>query len=102
APGASAPLGATATARGVNFSVFARSASRVDLLLFDGEQALEPARIIALDPHIHRTHQYWHAFVPGIGPGQAYGYRAHGPFCPARGLLFDAAKVLLDPSGRAA
>jgi glycogen operon protein len=101
APGASAPLGATATGRGVNFSVFAGSASRVDLLLFNGEQATEPARTIPLDPHSHRTHHYWHAFVPNIGPGQVYAYRADGPIDPTRGRYFDPAKVLLDPYGRA-
>ena len=101
APGASAPLGATATGRGVNFSVFAESASRVDLLLFDGEQAAQPARLIPLDSDTHRSHRYWHAFVPDIGPGQLYAYRADGPTDPSRGLWFDAAKVLLDPYGRA-
>jgi isoamylase len=64
APGTSAPLGATVSARGVNFSVFAKRASRVELLLFDGEQAAEPSRVIALDPITHRTYHYWHTFVP--------------------------------------
>ena len=101
APGTSAPLGATVSARGVNFSVFAKNASRVDLLLFESEQAAEPSRVIALDANSHRTYHYWHAFVPYVGAGQVYAYRAHGPFEPDRGLRFDADKTLLDPYGRA-
>jgi glycogen operon protein len=100
APGTSAPLGATVSARGVNFSVFAKRASRVELLLFDSEQAAEPSRVITLDPLTHRTYHYWHALVPGVGAGQIYAFRAHGPNEPHQGLRFDGGKVLLDPYGR--
>jgi isoamylase len=99
--GRSFPLGATVLGDGVNFSVFSREASRVDLLLFDDPAAAHPARVIELDPRSHRTYHYWHVFVPGIRPGQVYAYRAAGPFDPARGLRFDPAKMLLDPYGRA-
>src|SRR5271169_4234930 len=99
--GRSFPLGATVLTEGVNFSVFSRQASRVDLLLFDDAAATHPARVIELDPRTHRTYHYWHVFVPGIRPGQAYAYRAAGPFDPGRGLRFDPAKALLDPYGRA-
>jgi len=99
--GRSFPLGATVLGGGVNFSVFSREASRVDLLLFDDPAAAHPARVIELDPRSHRTYHYWHVFVPGIPPGQVYAYRAAGPFDPARGLRFDPAKMLLDPYGRA-
>ena len=99
--GRSFPLGATVLGGGVNFSVFSREASRVDLLLFDDPAAAHPARVIELDPRSHRTYHYWHVFVPGIRPGQVYAYRAAGPFDPARGLRFDPAKMLLDPYGRA-
>ncbi len=99
--GASAPLGATVCHGGVNFSVFSKNATQIDLLLFPDEQATEPDRVITLDPRQHRTYQYWHVFVPGLGPGQVYAYRAHGPFAPERGLRFDADKVLLDPYGLA-
>ena len=99
--GRSFPLGAYVTGEGVNFSVYSRQASRVDLLLFDDADATHPARVIELDPHTHRTYHYWHAFVPGIRPGQVYAYRADGPFDPGRGLRFDASKTLLDPYGRA-
>ena len=84
--GRSFPLGATVLAEGVNFSVFSRQASRVDLLLFDDAAATHPARVIELDPRTHRTYHYWHVFVPGIRPGQIYAYRADGPFDPERGL----------------
>ena len=60
-----------------------------------------PSRVIALDPKQHRTYHYWHVFVPGIGPGQIYAYRAHGPFAPEQGFRFDGDKVLLDPYGLA-
>jgi glycogen operon protein len=97
--GSSAPLGATVCADGVNFSVFSKSATLVELLLFDGENDAHPAKIIALDAKRHRTYHYWHVFVPGLKPGQVYGYRAHGPFAPERGLRFDGEKVLIDPYG---
>ena len=101
APGASAPLGATVLPGGVNFSVFSKHAALLELLLFDDENAAQPARIIPLDGGCHRTYHYWHAFVPGLQPGQVYAYRAHGPFDPERGLRFDAEKVSLDPYGLA-
>jgi isoamylase len=97
--GRSAPLGASVEQGGVNFSVYSRDAARIDLLLFDSEDA-PPSRVIRLDPSVNRTYHYWHIFVPGLKPGQLYGYRAHGPFDPSQGLRFDASKVLLDPYGR--
>jgi len=73
----------------------------VELLLFDRDDDALPARVIRFDPVDNRTYHYWHAFVPGVGPGQIYGFRVHGLFHPAGGLRFDPAKVLLDPYGRA-
>jgi isoamylase len=99
--GSSAPLGASLVPGGVNFSVFSKHASLVELLLFDAASDARPSRVIALDGGTHRTYHYWHATVPGVGPGQVYAYRAHGPFAPERGLRFDGSKVLLDPYGRA-
>ena len=99
--GRSFPLGATILPGGVNFSVFSRRATRVELLLFNDAAATQPTRVIDLDPRTHRTYHYWHVFVPGLGPGQVYAYRAFGPFAPERGLRFDPSKVLLDPYGRA-
>jgi glycogen operon protein len=97
--GSSAPLGATVSGSGVNFSVFSRDATRIDLLLFNGSNDAKPARIISLDPDRHRTYHYWHVFVPDLKPGQIYAYRADGPFAPERGLRFDSEKILLDPYG---
>ncbi|MGO9111823.1 MAG: alpha-amylase family glycosyl hydrolase [Thermoguttaceae bacterium] len=101
ATGTAFPLGASAGDNGVNFAVYSKSAAKVDLLFFDSVDAARPSRVISLDPRRHRTYHYWHVYVPQVQPGQIYGYRAHGPFEPGRGLRFDAEKVLLDPYGRA-
>src|SRR5262245_2695017 len=100
APGRSFPLGATSCADGVNFSVFSKHSTGVELCLFDGVDDAAPARVIALDSRTHRTYHYWHAFVPDVAPGQLYAYRAHGPYDPAKGLRFDSGKTLLDPYGK--
>ena len=94
-------LGATVTGDGVDFAVFARRATGVELLLFDAVDDVAPARVVVLDPVRDRTAAYWHVHVAGIGHGQLYGYRVHGPWAPHDGLRFDATKVLLDPYGRA-
>jgi len=98
--GHSWPLGATIVDCGINFSVFSRSATGVELLLFDREDDARPARIMRLDPAANRTYHYWHVRVPDIRSGQLYGYRVAGPYDPANGMRFDPAKVLLDPYGR--
>src|SRR5438067_12723098 len=94
------PLGATLADGGVNFSLFSRTAAGAELLFFDREDDARPSRVVTLDPVKNRTYHYWHAFVPGVRPGQLYGYRVEGPCAPERGLRFDPAKVLLDPYGR--
>jgi isoamylase len=99
-PGLSYPIGATVQPDGVNFSVYARRAAGIELLLFDHVDDGAPSRIIALDPRINRTYDYWHVTVPDIAPGQLYAYRAQGPWQPDAGLRFDPNKVLLDPYGR--
>jgi isoamylase len=98
--GESFPLGATSYPEGVNFCVFSRSATGVELLFFDREDDARPARVIRIDPSTNRTYHYWHVFVAGVGAGQIYGYRVEGPHDPAKGMRFDPAKVLLDPYGR--
>jgi glycogen operon protein len=98
--GQSCPLGASLVEGGVNFSLFSRTASGVELLLFDREDGARPARAIRFDPSSNRTYHYWHIFVPNVAPGQIYGYRIEGPSNPANGLRFDSAKILLDPYGR--
>jgi len=100
-PGRSWPLGATLADGGVNFSVWSRHATAVDLCFFDSAEDARPSRIFRLDPPTHRTYHYWHAQVPGVGAGQLYGWRVHGPFDPARGYRFDGQKLLVDPYGRA-
>jgi pullulanase/glycogen debranching enzyme len=77
--GRSFPLGATLSPEGVNFSVFSKSATRVELRLFDGAEEAQPARVIRLDPRRHRTYHSRHVFVPGLTAGQLYGYRVRRP-----------------------
>ncbi len=94
------PIGATLLDRGVNFSLFSRTAAEVSLLLFERADDATPAQILTLDPVNNRSYHYWHVFVPGVRPGQIYGSRVQGPTDPSQGLRFDDSKVLLDPYGR--
>lgn len=98
--GSSYPLGSTLRPGGANFSVYAKNATSVEILLFDQVEADQPSRVITLDPVRNRTFHYWHAFVPNVAAGQLYGYRVDGPNNPLQGLRFDADKVLLDPYAR--
>jgi len=98
--GQSCPLGATVLPGGVNFSIYSRNATGMELLLFNREDDVQPERMITLDPTTNRTYHYWHVFAPDVRPGQIYGYRVDGPFDPTGGMRFDASKVLLDPYGR--
>jgi glycogen operon protein len=100
-PGRSYPVGATVSADGVNFCIYSKHATAVELLLFDGPDAPRPAQTIRLDPERNRTYHYWHVEVRGAGAGQVYGYRVDGPNRPGAGLRFDPAKLLLDPYARA-
>ncbi len=95
------PLGATIIDGGVNFSIFSRSATAVELLLFDREDDQRPARAIQIDPVANRTYHYWHILVAEVQAGQIYGFRVYGPDDVTRGFRFDPNKVLLDPYGRA-
>lgn len=88
------PLGATWDGKGVNFALYAENAEEVELCLFNTlEDATESRKINLLE----RTHHVWHTYVMGIGPGQLYGYRVHGPFNPSEGHRFNKNKLLLDP-----
>src|SRR4030095_17202266 len=98
--GHSSPLGATAVAGGVNFSLFSRSATGVELLLFDRDDDARPARVLCLDPVANHTYHYWHVCVPGVQPGQLYGYRVSGPSDPANGMRVYPAQGLPAPYGR--
>ena len=77
--GQSSPLGATVIADAVNFSVFSKNATGMELLLFDEVTDSQP-RVITLDPVKNRTYHYWHVAVAGLKPGQLYGYRSPGSF----------------------
>jgi glycogen operon protein len=94
-PGSPSPLGAHWDGTGTNFALWSAGAQAVDLCLFDADGT----------EHRHRlresTHQVWHARLPGVGPGQRYGYRVHGPYDPSQGLRYNPAKLLLDPYTRA-
>ena len=95
--GQSFPIGSTVHNNGVNFSLFSKNASSVELLLFNDVNDVIPARVITLDAKKNRTYHYWHVFISGIGHGQLYGYRVNGPFEPTQGHRYDPSKVLLDP-----
>ncbi len=99
--GSTSPLGATVTARGVNFCLFSKHAKGVELLLFDAPNTSQPSQVIPLDPQRNRTFYYWHIFVQGLKEGQVYGYRVYGPHEPDKGHRFDGSKVLLDPYAKA-
>ena len=93
--GQSFPIGPTLYPDGVNFSLFAKNATLVELLLFDHMDDLHPSKVITLSPQKNRTYHYWHVKVYGIGHGQLYAYRVHGPFDPSQGHRYDSAKLLL-------
>jgi glycogen operon protein len=94
-PGQPYPLGARWDGRGTNFALFSESAERVELCLFDAEGGEQ--RVVMRD----HTALVWHVYLPGIGPGQRYGYRVHGPYSPQSGHRFNPAKLLVDPYARA-
>ncbi|MBI2708850.1 MAG: glycogen debranching protein GlgX [Actinobacteria bacterium] len=90
-PGQLFPLGASYDGAGTNFSVFSEVAERVELCLFDGTGTETRVPLTEVDAYC------WHAYLPGIGPGQRYGYRVDGPWDPAQGLRCNPHKLLLDP-----
>jgi isoamylase len=94
-PGRRFPLGATVRDGGANFAVAAADADAMVLCLFDGDGGETQVPLLDYDAGV------WHGFVPGVGGGQAYGYRAAGRFDPGSGLRFNPAKLLLDPYARA-
>jgi glycogen operon protein len=94
-PGAPFPLGAIWDGNGTNFSLFSEHAEAVDLCLFDGDDNEERFRLNEW------TAFNWHGYLPGVGPGQRYGFRVHGRYEPAEGLRFNAAKLLIDPYAKA-
>ena len=97
-PGVAYPLGAVWDGEGVNFALAAENPTAVDLCLFGGPDGNEQ---LARIPVTEVTDRVWHIYVPGIGPGQRYGYRVHGRYEPAKGLRFNKYKLLLDPYAKA-
>jgi isoamylase len=94
-PGHPYPLGATYDGVGTNFTLFSEVAESVELCLFDDEGKEQRLDITEVDGYV------WHCFLPGVGTGQRYGYRVHGPHIPEQGLRCNPAKLLIDPYARA-
>ena len=94
-PGSPTPLGAHWDGTGTNFALWSAAAQAVDLCLFDADGTEHRERLR------ETTHQVWHGRLPGVGPGQRYGYRVHGPHEPSWGSRHNPAKLLLDPYTRA-
>jgi len=94
-PGEPYPLGATWDGSGTNFSLFSEVAQRVELCLFD-EQGHETRVDLP-----ESTALCWHGCLPGVKPGQRYGYRVHGPWEPEQGHRCNPSKLLLDPYAKA-
>jgi isoamylase len=94
-PGEAFPLGPIWDGNGTNFSLFSETAERVELCLFDAHGVEERIELR------ERAAFNWHCYLPGVGPGQHYGYRVHGPYDPATGKRFNAHKLLIDPYAKA-
>jgi len=97
-PGQPYPLGATWDGEGVNFALYAENATSVELCLFDAPKDAAERDCVKL---ADRNNHVWHIYLPGIKPGQLYGYRADGPFEPNEGHRFNRNKVLIDPYAKA-
>jgi isoamylase len=94
-PGKAYPLGASYDGSGTNFALFSEVADRVELCLFDPDGAETRVALPEVDGFV------WHAFIPGIEPGQRYGYRVYGPYDPEHGHRCNPNKLLLDPYSKA-
>ena len=94
-PGHPYPLGATYDGSGTNFALYSSAATGVDLCLFDDDGHEERVALKEVDGDV------WHAYLPGVSPGQKYGYRVAGPYEPASGHRCDPSKLLLDPYAKA-
>jgi isoamylase len=94
-PGTAYPLGATFDGNGTNFALFSEIAEGVELCLFDEDLTETKIELTEVDGYV------WHGYLPGVQPGQRYGYRVSGPWDPAKGLRCNPAKLLLDPYAKA-
>lgn len=97
-PGTPYPLGATWDGQGVNFAIFSENATMVELCLFGNQ--LDRGENVKIEIE-EVTHHIWHVYVQGIGPGQLYGYRFHGPYEPNAGHRFNPNKLVIDPYAKA-
>ncbi len=93
-PGKPYPLGATWDGEGVNFALYAENATGVDLCLFETQDSIVESVKVRIKEVSHRV---WHVYVPGLKPGQLYGYRVYGPYEPQNGHRFNPNKLLIDP-----
>ncbi|THA23878.1 glycogen debranching protein GlgX [Streptomyces sp. RKND-216] len=94
-PGQAYPLGATYDGAGTNFAVFSEAAERVELCLLHDDGSETAVELRESDAFVR------HAYLPGVMPGQRYGFRAHGPYAPEQGRRCNSAKLLLDPYAKA-
>ncbi|MFF6778682.1 glycogen debranching protein GlgX [Streptomyces sp. NPDC012637] len=94
-PGQAYPLGATYDGAGTNFAVFSEAAHRIELCLLDDDGTETAVELRETDAFVR------HAYLPGVMPGQRYGFRVHGPYAPEHGQRCNPAKLLLDPYARA-
>ncbi len=94
-PGTAYPLGASYDGVGTNFAVFSEAASSVEVCLFDDAGDETRVKLPESDGFV------WHGYLPGVSPGQRYGYRVHGPYEPRAGLRCNPKKLLLDPYAKA-
>ncbi|MCP5159054.1 MAG: glycogen debranching protein GlgX [Gammaproteobacteria bacterium] len=94
-PGKPYPLGAFWSGEGTNFALFSENATRVELCLFDENNQETQLELKEVNKFI------WHGYLPGIGPGQRYGFRVHGPFAPHEGHRYNPNKLLIDPYAKA-
>ena len=94
-PGNAFPLGSHYDGKGVNFALFSANAEKIELCLFDesGAEELKRYELTENDNNI------WHIYIPGLKPGQTYGYRVYGPYMPEQGHRFNPNKLLIDPYG---
>jgi glycogen operon protein len=94
-PGTPYPLGATFDGAGTNFALFSEVATDVELCLFEADGSESRVELSEVDGSV------WHCYLPGVGPGQRYGYRVHGPYDLRAGHRCDPSKLLLDPYAKA-
>ncbi|NEQ20751.1 MAG: glycogen debranching protein GlgX [Microcoleus sp. SIO2G3] len=94
-PGRVYPLGSDWDGKGTNFALYSENATGVELCLFDRDDKETRVELTEVSNFV------WHGYLPGVGPGQRYGFRVHGPWAPHEGHRFNPNKLLIDPYGKA-